>query len=74
MNRHEFEEEFALKIREQNLQGRSWHQHVEANMHKLSEEALHYIAQNDDGYFFGEWMVRKAVDLLIFEEVVLGKV
>lgn len=52
--------------------GRSiWHDFVTANMYKLSNEALHYIVKNDYGEFFGEWMVRKAIDLTVFEDIVL---
>lgn len=51
-----------------------WHSHVEKSMANLSKDALHYIAQNNDGYVFGDFMIRRAVDLLIFEEVVLNKV
>lgn len=71
MNRHQFEEEFNEKIKS-TVGNQPWHAHVTANMYKLSDEALHYIVQNDDNYFFGSWMVEKAIDLTIFDEIVLG--
>lgn len=72
ISKEEFESEFREKIK--NTYGNTqlgWHAHVEQNMYKLSHEALYYISENKDNYFFGQWMVSRAVDLLVFEEIVL---
>ncbi len=74
MTREEFEAQFREVIKDKfNVHSNKlgWHQFVEHNLHKLSHDALYYITENQDGYFFGDWMVRKAVDLIVFEEVVL---
>ena len=75
MNKVKFELEFSKHIRDQFVKNNNkltWHQYVERNMYKLSDEALHYIASGPKDLFFGEWMVKRAVDLTVFEDIVLG--
>lgn len=72
MTKREYEEEFFEKIKEKYFEQSelSWHQYVEANIPKLSKQALNYICQNNDNCFFGDWMVRAASNI-IFEDIVL---
>ena len=70
MTRQEFEQEFDEKIKCEGYHLLPWHDHVRRNLHKMSDEALHFIAANC-GNPFGGWMVEKAMDLAVFEDIVL---
>lgn len=75
MTKHEFNEEFQKKItnrfakRSKKEWGTTWHGYIEINLHKLSKDALLYIVQNNDNYFFGDFIKRRALDLMAFELV-----
>lgn len=73
MNKHEFDDQWrkVIKARFEKQQKLDWHSFVLVNLYRLSDEALDYIVQNDDNYFFGQWLVQKAVDIRIFEKYVL---
>lgn len=76
MIRDEFENEFKrIKDAYENLYQNgslreNWHTFVLRNLRYLSDEALYHIVENA-GNPFGEWMVKKAVDLTVFEDIVL---
>lgn len=52
MTKYEFEAEFGHVVSASfvSSDATKWYGHVEKSMANLSKDALHYIAQNNDGY------------------------